>query len=77
LGVAQQEQSLVAHPEPRVRFRRFGDSGLHVDLLTWIAHPEQRGRITHALNRAVLYAFREQNIHIPFPQHDVHITKEH
>jgi MscS family membrane protein len=61
------------YPEPRVRFRKFGDSSLDFELLCWAKHPQDRGRIMHSLNTSIYNAFAEAGIEIPFPQHDVHL----
>jgi small-conductance mechanosensitive channel len=37
-------------PEPRVRFRKFGDSSLDFELLCWIERPADRGLVLHELN---------------------------
>ena len=63
-------------PEPRVRFRRFGDSSLDFELLAWIEEPIARGRALDALNVAVFKAFAEHKIVIPFPQRDVHMQQD-
>lgn len=71
--VAAENVDVVADPEPRVRFRMFGDSSLNFELLGWIAQPVDRGRVTHELNCAVYKAFAESGIQIPFPQRDLHV----
>ncbi len=71
--VANDHTEVLKNPEPRVRFRTFGDSGLNFELLTWIANPADRGRMSHELNCAVYKALREQQIEIPFPQRDIHV----
>jgi len=63
----------VDDPEPRVRFRDFGDSGLGFELLCWVVEPAVRGYITHELNKAIYKGFAGAGIVIPFPQRDVHI----
>ncbi|WP_123538086.1 mechanosensitive ion channel family protein [Halosimplex salinum] len=68
LAVAEAEDVVLEEPEPRVRFRGFGDSALDVDLLCWIPAPVLRGRATHRLNKAVYKAFVEEGVEIPFPQ---------
>jgi MscS family membrane protein len=60
-------------PEPRVRFRAFGDSSLDHELLCWVIKPVLRGRVLHMLNTAVYKRFIQENIEIPFPQRDVHV----
>ena len=63
-------------PEPRVRFRQFGDSALNFELLCWVHEPALRGLTTHEINVALYHKFNEQNISIPFPQRDIHLIKE-
>ena len=63
-------------PAPRVRMRAFGPSSLDFQLLGWIRLPEQRGLATHRLLMEIEDRFREENIEIPFQQHDVHIKYE-
>lgn len=65
---------VLDRPEPRVRFRAFGDSALEMELLCWIRDPADRGSVTHLLNTAVYGSFMERGITIPFPQRDVHVT---
>jgi MscS family membrane protein len=71
--VAERHDEVCRTPEPRVRFRRFGDSSLDFELLCWIDQPVDRGRMLHELNSAVYRAFQERNIEIPFPQRDLHV----
>ena len=73
LEVAQGHNEVCKHPEPRVRFRRFGDSSLDFELLVWVDRPVLRGRILHELNCAVYKAFAAAGLEIPFPQQDVHV----
>ncbi len=72
-ATADEHEEVCKTPEPRVRFRRFGDSSLEFDLLCWINQPVDRGRISHELNCAVYKAFQRENIQIPFPQRDLHV----
>jgi small-conductance mechanosensitive channel len=72
-GVAADNAEVCEVPEPRVRFRKFGESSLDFELLCWIERPVDRGRLGHELNCAVYKAFAEQKINIPFPQRDLHV----
>ena len=73
MDVAQNNENVCKKPEPRMRFRTFGDSGLNIQLLFWIEKPEDRGRITDELNTAIYKRFNKDRIEIPFPQRTLHI----
>ena len=75
LSVAIDHPDVLTEPEPRVRFRNFGDSSLDFDLLCWIAEPAQRGRVGHELNCAIYKGFAAAAITIPFPQRDLYVKE--
>jgi MscS family membrane protein len=74
-GAADAHATVQAVPEPRVRFRNFGESSLDFELLCWIMQPADRGRVTHELNCDIYKRFSESGISIPFPQRDLHIKE--
>ncbi len=71
--VAASLEEICVTPEPRVRFRAFGESSLDFELLCWIDRPVDRGRLIHELNCAIYRAFNEAQITIPFPQRDLYV----
>ena len=73
LQVGRAHQEVLLNPEPTVQFLEFGDSSLNFDLLVWINDASRQYIIRSELNFAVVKAFREQGITIPFPQRDLHI----
>lgn len=73
LRVAEKDEHICQDPEPRIRFRRFGGSGLDLELLVWIDEPEHRGLIVDALNTAVYKEFAKEKIEIPYSKHDLYI----
>ena len=73
MDIAQNNENVCNKPEPRMRFRTFGDSGINIKLLFWIEKPEDRGRITDELNTAIYKRFNKDRIEIPFPQRTLHI----
>ncbi len=73
LTVARDNALVVPEPEPRVRFRTFGDSSLDFELLCWAHKPHDKGKLIHELNRGIYKAFDQADIAIPFPQRDVHM----
>jgi MscS family membrane protein len=74
-SAADAHTDVQADPEPRVRFRNFGESSLDFELLCWITQPADRGRVTHELNCDIYKRFGEAGISIPFPQRDLHIKE--
>ncbi len=76
LEVVSGNSNIADDPEPRVRFRTFGDSALNFELLCWVKEPSLRGKTIHELNSHIYKKFNETGIKIPFPQRDVHIYKE-
>ena len=73
LRVGRAHQEVLLNPEPTVQFLEFGDSSLNFDLLVWVNDASRQYIIRSDLNFAVVKAFREQGITIPFPQRDLHI----
>lgn len=76
LKIASQNGNVIDDPEPRVRFRQFGDSSLNFELLCWAKEPALRGLTVHELNCSIYKTFNEMGIRIPFPQRDVHMRQE-
>jgi len=73
--VADQHAELCSDPAPRVRMRGFGASSLDFELLGWISHPEDRGRILHELYMSIYKAFQSAGIEIPYAKTDVYIKE--
>jgi MscS family membrane protein len=71
LKVASDNDLVLSEPEPRVRFRRFGDGSLDYELLCWTANPKDRGRLIHQLGTGAVKAFNEVGIGLPNPQREV------
>ena len=76
LKTARDNPLVSPKPEPRVRFRTFGDSSLDFELLCWAHRPHDKGRIIHELNREIYKSFDREGIVIPFPQRDVYVHSQ-
>jgi MscS family membrane protein len=76
MTIARENTEVCEDPEPRVRFRTFGDSSLNFELLCWVSEPSLRGKVLDSLNMQILTKFRENKVEIPFPQRDVNMKKE-
>jgi len=73
LEIARTHPQVSNEPDPRVRFREFGDSALKIQLLCWIDEPVLRGRVTDALSTEIHKRFQAEGIDIPFPTRDLRI----
>ena len=73
MEIAHSNDSIDDDPEPRVRFRAFGDSGINVELLGWIHEPVLRGRVLDSLIVEVYKRFGAEGIEIPYPKRDVYL----
>jgi len=73
MEVAHSHDAIDNNPEPRVRFRSFGESGLDVELLGWIHEPVLRGRVIDALITEIYKRFGAEGIEIPYPKRDVYL----
>jgi small-conductance mechanosensitive channel len=66
---------LKAPDAPAAFVARLGESGIDLELGLWIGDPENgQLELRSAINRAVLRAFRERGIRIPFPQREIRIV---
>lgn len=74
--IAEDHESVLDNPDPRVFFKAFGDSSLNFDLACWIPDPGKKLPIKSDLNYEIERRFREENIEIPFPQRDIHMMGE-
>jgi MscS family membrane protein len=75
MQVGHQHAEVCKFPEPRVRMRSFGASSLDFNLMCWIEHPQDRGRISHELNVSIYKLLAEYNIEIPYSKQDVYIKE--
>ncbi len=76
IKIAINTENVFKVPEPRVRFREFGESSLNFELLCWVKEPALRGLAIHNINKSIYSKFAELDIKIPFPQRDLHIYKK-
>lgn len=73
---ASEDFEVCPKPEPRVRFRGFGESSLDFELLCWIDEPEWRGRVKDRLLSAIFKDFSQRGIEIPYPKRDIFIRQD-
>nr|WP_245635108.1 mechanosensitive ion channel family protein [Marinobacterium profundum] len=75
MQAGMEHPEVCTSPEPRVRLRGFGASSLDFNLMCWIRHPQDRGRISHDLNVAIYKLFAEHGVEIPYAKQDVYIKQ--
>jgi small-conductance mechanosensitive channel len=59
-----------------VRVKEFGDSGIQIQLRTWLGDVEHRADAKSWTNLEIWRTFVRNNIEIPFPQRVIHISKK-
>ena len=75
MDVAETNEMVCKDPEPRVRFRAFGNSSLDFELLCWVQEPSLRGRAIDILLTEIYKRFTRENIEIPFSKQDLYIKE--
>lgn len=76
LDIAAANKEVLKDPAPLVWITNFGDNGIEMDLKFNIGNVNNRGSIKTDVMLTINDAFNKEGIVIPFPQRDVHITKE-
>ncbi|WP_345689456.1 mechanosensitive ion channel domain-containing protein [Novipirellula caenicola] len=72
--VVREHPDVMDDPAPLINFESFGDSSLNFAIRFYLATLDRRVGVTHEVNTAIIKAFREANISIPFPQRDVNFS---
>ncbi|MCL4722094.1 MAG: mechanosensitive ion channel family protein [Gammaproteobacteria bacterium] len=73
LAAASAHVLVCKNPEPRMRLRQLGESGLEFEMLCWIEDPALRGLVSHELNCEIYHAFNTAGVVFAFPQREVHL----
>ena len=76
LQAANEHESVIEIPEPKVLFTNFGDSSLDFKLVFTIDDSFQAQFPKSDIRFKIDQLFRENNVTIPFPQRDVHIFQQ-
>lgn len=69
-------EGVLTKPEPRVRYREFGNSSINAEVMGWVHTPADKGLITHQVIKHIKKDLDQAGISIPFPQRDVHLYKK-
>lgn len=68
------QKSVLSKPKPFVRFVNFGESTLDFELNFWSKQAFEIENVKSDLRIAIFNKLKENNIRIPFPQRDLHVT---
>lgn len=69
-------EGVAPQPEPRIRLRALGASGLEHEVLFWVRDPALVGVTVHHVLGAVYQRLRAKGVEIPFQQLDVHVRPD-
>jgi small-conductance mechanosensitive channel/CRP-like cAMP-binding protein len=67
---------ICREPLPVVQLKNFGDFSLDYEVKFWIRDYAQHNVITDEVRRHIWYAFKRQNIQIPYPVREIHQRQE-
>ncbi|MEQ1518644.1 MAG: mechanosensitive ion channel domain-containing protein [Usitatibacteraceae bacterium] len=77
LAAAKSQSRVLATPEPTVWIKNLGDNGIELELVAWISDAEAGlGSLRSDIFVAVLRAFREAGIEIPYQQREVRLLTD-
>jgi small-conductance mechanosensitive channel len=71
--VARAHAEVLRSPAPTALFVRFGESSLDFELRIWAPEYDDSIRVGSDVRTAIVAAFKEAGIEIPFPQRDLHV----
>jgi len=71
--IAAETEGVEKTPEPKVIIRRFGESGVGMQLRVWIGEARRRRAVADSITDRVKHAFDEEGIEIPYPKRDLYI----
>ncbi len=75
IDCALQHKEVSKNPQPFVKFEDFGESSLNFELYFWTSNNFGVEILKSDLRFLINKMFKENGIHIPFPQRDIHIKK--
>lgn len=74
MEVANDNQGILRSPEPYILFEGLGESSLNFIVMVWTSEYIDRPKILRSeLYYEIFSKFKEHNVEIPFPQHDIHL----
>lgn len=75
LDIAAKKPEILADPAPFVGVNAHGDSAIELIFRVWCKNADY-WTVYYYLMEEILLRFRQENINIPYPQFDLHMSKE-
>lgn len=77
LAAGKSQVRVLADPEPSVWLMSLGQSGIELELTTWIRDADQgQSSLRSGILLETWRVFKERGIEVPYPRHDIHILAE-
>jgi MscS family membrane protein len=73
MGVVEGVEGIKRDPAPQVIIRRFGESGVGLQVRVWISNARRRRTVSDEITDKVKVEFDRQGIEIPYPKRDLYI----
>lgn len=74
--ILHQLPGILHYPQPAVLLHELADSSVNLRLLFWAENFDEWAKLKSEVIQELLKQFSTNNIDIPFPQRDIHITHE-
>jgi small-conductance mechanosensitive channel len=76
IEAAMEVDRVLKDPAPQCHLKNFGDNSVDLEVRFWLDDPESgTANVTSKVLLGIWDKFQENNIEIPYPQHDVHIKE--
>ncbi len=75
MAIARADADVLRNPVPAAQMEAFGESALLFALYTYVPDPCLVGRVRHRLCAEIHRRFAEENIQIPFPTRELHLSR--
>ncbi|MEO8100892.1 MAG: mechanosensitive ion channel domain-containing protein [Betaproteobacteria bacterium] len=76
LSAGKSQTRVLAEPEPAVWIKNLGDSGIELELVTWIRDAEQgQASLRSGILLETCQSFRRHGVDIPYPRRDVRMVE--
>ena len=77
IKAAEGNPRILNEPRPNVLVKQFADNGIDLELVAWLADPEEgQGLLRSDLNLEIWRQLRAHKIEIPYPRRDIKIIRD-